>query len=448
MVMIKNQYTKQEFINTPIGQLPLDWEVENISSIFDFIPTNSFSRSQLNYEYHDDSIYNIHYGDIHAAFKEPMLDFERIYNIPVLTNSAINNNSHFLKDGDLVIADASEDYAGVGEAIELYNLKSKKVVAGLHTFALRDKKGKTANGFRTYLLKHPKVAIAIKVIATGTKVYGISKSNFAFINVPLPPLLEQQKIAEILSTWDEAIRITQKTIAELKKRNKGLAQQLLTGKKRLEGFKNTDEIKITRLGLEIPKDWRIVSIGDVFKERNEKSSDLKNYPLYSLTIEEGVTEKTERYERSFLLRDSSNNMYKIAQKDDIVFNPMNLRFGAIAKSNIDFHVTLSAYYNVIYSNSDIINIRFFERLFKTERFIDLYERIAIGSLIEKKRVHLSNFFKLKVGTPPIKEQNAITEILDNADQELKLLEQKLETLQLQKKGLMQKLLTGKIRVNP
>ena len=276
---------------------------------------------------------------------------------------------------------------------------------------------------------------------------GLAVSKLLRLKIDMPPLPEQQKIAEILTTWDEAIRITQESIVGVKKRNKGLAQELLTGTRRLFGFRNTDDFKRTRLGLEIPEDWSIACIGEVFNERNEKSCDLEKYPLYSLTIDEGITEKTERYERSFLLKDSAKNMYKVAHKDDIVFNPMNLRFGAIAKSNIGFKVTLSAYYNVVFSNSDSINVGFFERLFKTERFINLYERIAIGSLIEKKRVHLSNFLKIEIGIPPIEEQNEIAIILEKSDLELRLMYSKLESLQQQKKGLMQKLLTGQIRVN-
>src|SRR5690606_9009013 len=104
------------------------------------------------------------------------------------------------------------------------------------------------------------------------------------------------------------------------------------------GFHKSD------FGLKIPKDWKIVSVEDVFVERNEKSSNQAKYPLFSLTIENGLTEKTDRYERSFLLKDQENNQYKIVYPNDILFNPMNLRFGAIAKSKINFEVLVSAYY--------------------------------------------------------------------------------------------------------
>src|SRR5690606_27154519 len=119
--------------------------------------------------------------------------------------------------------------------------------------------------------------------------------------------------------------------------------------------------------------------------------------------------------------------------------------GAIAKSTINQIVSVSAYYNSIYKNDNSINLDYYTNLFKTELFINLYDRIAIGSLLEKKRVHLSNFLDLEVPKPSLEEQNAIAEILNTANQELKHYQNKLEALKQQKKGLMQQLLTGKVR---
>src|SRR5690606_12004718 len=100
----------------------------------------------------------------------------------------LSQNTDFLKDGDLVIADASEDYEGVGEAIELKNTNGKKITSGLHTFAFRDKTNKTAEGFRVYIFRNLLVKKALKTIATGSKVYGISKGNIQKFKIVLPPL--------------------------------------------------------------------------------------------------------------------------------------------------------------------------------------------------------------------------------------------------------------------
>lgn len=284
-------------------------------------------------------------------------------------------------------------------------------------------------------------------INLGATINSINSSELKEFKIPLPPLPEQRAIANILSTWDTAIQTTQALIAQKEQELKWLMQNLLTGKKRLKGFENLNDFHKTDLGLKIPVDWSIVKVKEIFKERKETSKNQSAYPLFSLTIEKGLTEKTDRYERSFLLKNKEENLYKLIYPDDILFNPMNLRFGAIAKSKINDIVSVSAYYNSIYKTIDDVEIDFYEALFKTPAFINLYDRIAIGSLIEKKRVHLSNFLELEIPLPSKMEQTAISQVLKTADKEIEILKTKLEQQKLQKKGLMQVLLTGKVRVN-
>ncbi|MEH1010985.1 restriction endonuclease subunit S [Campylobacter concisus] len=107
----------------------------------------------------------------------------------------------------MVIADASEDYIDIAKSVEIKNLEHK-AVAGLHTFLLRDKGDYFADGYKGYILYEPWVAKELKKKATGISVLGISKSNLLNLKIKLPPLDEQEKIAEILSTWDEAINLT------------------------------------------------------------------------------------------------------------------------------------------------------------------------------------------------------------------------------------------------
>jgi type I restriction enzyme, S subunit len=146
------------------------------------------------------------------------------------------------------------------------------------------------------------------------------------------------------------------------------------------------------------------------------------------------------------LKDQENNQYKLVYFDDILFNPMNLRFGAIAISEIPYQVLVSAYYNIITKSVDSVDVKYYCALFKTTTFNNFYERIAIGSLIEKKRVHLSNFFKLQIPQPSLQEQAAIAQVLQTADQEILFQKSKLEKLKEQKKGMTQILLTGQKRL--
>src|SRR5687768_11803370 len=144
--MIKNKpvVKTKPFYNSTI---PSDWTTPEFGEVFSFLKSFSFSREQLTSERTNEEIQNIHYGDIHATFENEILDFEVEGRIPFIKDGLLSNevlsNEKFplLKDGDLIIADASEDSIGVAECVELRNVNGRKVVSGLHTFAARDKNG-------------------------------------------------------------------------------------------------------------------------------------------------------------------------------------------------------------------------------------------------------------------------------------------------------------------
>ncbi|MBL7113102.1 MAG: restriction endonuclease subunit S [Bacteroidales bacterium] len=211
-----------------------EWKEVKISEAFAFIKSYSFSRDNLTYDNPDADIYCIHYGDIHAVFENDIVDLKREINVPLLKKEFSNVEFEFLKDGDVIIADASEDYEGVGESIELVNVGKKKIIGGLHTIVLRDKNKLTAKSYRAYLFNGETVLNSLRKVATGISVYGISKGNLAKIQVILPSIEEQTAIAGILQVADNEIQLLNKKLKELKEQKKGLMQVLLTGRKRLK----------------------------------------------------------------------------------------------------------------------------------------------------------------------------------------------------------------------
>ena len=216
-----------KYKKTKIGLIPIDWDVERFDNVFELFSTNSFSRDNLTYEETENNIQNIHYGDIHSKFESEILDCS-IECLPYIKDDLIlNQKFNYLKDGDLVITDASEDYEGVGECIEVKNIGTKKIVSGLHTFLARDNSNKTVQGFRTYIFNNPKVSIELKKIATGISVFSISKSELQKLKIPVPPIPEQKKIAAILSTWDVAIDNCKAIIDNLKTRNKEFLNKMI-----------------------------------------------------------------------------------------------------------------------------------------------------------------------------------------------------------------------------
>lgn len=190
--------------------------------------------------------------------------------------------------------------------------------------------------------------------------------------------------------------------------------------------------------------WKKKELKKFIKERKVIAN--QSYPLYSLTIESGVIPKSKRYERAFLVKDELD-AYKVVFPEDFVYNPMNLRFGAIAKYRGDVKVALSKYYNIFYCDESV-DSDFCELYFKSYQMISYYNDVATGSLIEKRRVHFTDFLNFNIPFPEYKEQQKIAKCLSSLDDVINVEKEKLELLQDHKKGLLQQLFPQKGEVQP
>jgi type I restriction enzyme S subunit len=330
-----------------------------------------------------------------------------------------------LKKGDLVMALRGKigQIAKIGD-----DLVGANLTRGVALIALKD------NYCNDFILQQISSDRTIKVFErslNGSALQELSIGIVRKIPILLPKsITEQQSIARILKSCDKVIETTEKLISQKELRKKWLMQQLLTGKKRLKGFSG---------------EWKKCNASDFLSQRNEQAPNNGNIPLFSLTIENGVTEKSDRYEREFLVKDKSIKNYKIVYPNDIVFNPANLRWGAIAKHTRIFKVLLSPIYEVL-SVKDGFDIDFISYLVSSPRQISYYASILEGTLIERMAVKVEPFLATKYDIPEKEEQAAIAQVLKAADKEITLLKSKAEKLREKKKGLMQQLLTGKIRI--
>lgn len=259
----------------------------------------------------------------------------------------------------------------------------------------------------------------------GSGVPTLNRNDVHDFYVPLPPLSEQKKIAKILSTWDEAIEQNQKLIEQLKLRKKGLMQQLLTGKKRLAGFDG---------------EWEEKKLEGYFKERKE--TNLDNLPLLSIGIE-GVYPQDDSNKKD--TSNSDKSKYKRICVGDIGYNTMRMWQGRSALSDLEGIVSPAYTIVVPKKNADSL---FFSYLFKLDEVIHKFYRNSQGMVSDTWMCKFKDFKIVKFLAPTSKEEQvAISKIIKSCDEEIQLQEQKLESLQQQKKGLMQKLLTGQIRVS-
>lgn len=255
---------------------------------------------------------------------------------------------------------------------------------------------------------------------------GMTDKILMGIPVSAPCLEEQQRIADFLSTVDDVIAASDSEVQNLEIQKKAIMKKIFA-----------KEVRFTRSdGSDFPE-WENVRFGDVFTEIVRKTSDTETYPLFSLTIEDGVTAKTERYERSYLVKKAEDN-YKIVSPNAFVYNPMNLRFGALAPSHEDKEVCVSQYYNVFMLNDENA-LGFWESYLVTDEMLKFYFSIATGSLVEKLRVHYSNFVDIVKPIPCAEEQRLIADFLSDFDEAIAAAKRELELWRELKKGLLQQM---------
>ncbi len=218
----------QEKKNIPILRFPDflndgEWEVKRFDESFSFLPNNTLSRAELNYE--KGSTKNIHYGDVLIKFGE-RLDVKK-EELPFITDETIANKFHKskLQNGDVVIADTAEDET-VGKCTEIVGMTDETVVSGLHTIPIRPQVP-FAESFLGYYLNSESYRSQLRPLMQGVKVTSLSKSAINKTTILCPKSVEEQKkIAQALTALDELIAATNEKLEQMKAYKKGLMQQL------------------------------------------------------------------------------------------------------------------------------------------------------------------------------------------------------------------------------
>ena len=253
----------------------------------------------------------------------------------------------------------------------------------------------------------------------------ISQSFFA---VPADHA-EQKAIAKGLAELDTLITLHQRKYDKLCVLKKSMLDKMFP-----KGGSLYPEIRFA--GFTDP--WEQRKLGDILQERNVRTSDFESNPIFSLTIEDGITPKTDRYERTSLIT-KTEDLFKIVSPNEFVTNPMNLRFGAFGYNKNSFSVCVSGYYDVFSIDNDKCS-GFWNSYFKTSVALKRFDDAATGSLIEKRRVKYSTLCQLIFLMPKgMDEKKRIGAFFDRLDSLITLHQRKLELLRNIKKSMLDKM---------
>lgn len=275
------------------------------------------------------------------------------------------------------------------------------------------------------VLQSPLVQKSIESDKTTNAQPKLALERIRSFNIPVPPLPEQRRIAEVLSTWNRAIETAEALLATARTQKRALMQTLLTGKRRFPEFEG--------------RPWREVLLGDVFSERTDRGDD--SLPLLAITGGRGVIPQSETDRRDTSREDKSG--YKQIHPGDIGYNSMRMWQGVSALSTLAGLV--SPAYTIVIPRPDILP-DFAKHLFKLPSQIHLFRRYSQGLTSDTWNLKFKQFSDVPARIPSIEEQRRIADVLNASEEEIKELECEIEKLRTEKKALMQQLLTGKRRV--
>lgn len=272
-------------------------------------------------------------------------------------------------------------------------------------------------------LRHTGVLASIAVQTTS--IAHLGSDRFADLVVPIPPPPVRQKIAEIGTAWNRGLEKLRQLLRAHRKLRDGLAAELLTGRRRVPGFALSS--------------WREVRLGDITRESVRRNGErLGTDRVMAVTKSVGLTPMRDRTMSDSLTR------YKVLRPGGFAYNPMRLNIGSIARSSFNRDVLVSPDYVVFEAVPESLDPRFLDyirRAHAWRRFM-----MAAGSGGVRIRIYYDDLARMKLKLPNREEQSAIANVLDAAFQELACLAMLRDAVTKQKRGLMQGLLTGKIRL--
>ena len=402
------------------GPLPEDWDVRSIGSVSHKV-TNGFVGSSLPHQVDAPGIPYLQGFNVRPS----RIDLtKRTYVTPEFHSS---NAKSRLKPGDILVVQSGH----IGTVARIPDGFGE---ANCHALIIVDVDRGAIDP--DYVVEHLNSTIGqarLRGLHVGSSMLHINTSELAEYQIPLPPLREQRKIAEILRTWDEALEKLTALRALNIRRRVWFRTHLFTGKVRLPGFTGG---------------WREVPLSAVLHEHGSKSTGAEE--VYSVSVHKGLVNQVEHLGRSFSAANTDH--YNRVLPGDIVYTKSptgDFPLGIIKQSKIDREVIVSPLYGVFtpqtYALGVILDALFESPLAARNYLHPLVQKGAKNTIAVTNSQFLEG--KLRLPMDPA-EQAAIADIVNASHAECAAIDAEIEALTRQKRGLMQKLLTGEWRVSP
>ncbi|MEH7049902.1 restriction endonuclease subunit S [Bacillus pseudomycoides] len=383
-------------------------ETVTLDKIVTFEKTYSFSRATEG----EGEVRHIHYGDIHTKLPSVVEDAKIL---PTITEK---KDFHYLKAGDILVADASEDYKDLGKAI-CYVDDNSNVIAGLHTHCLRSNQDIVNPEYLINIFQTNRYRKYVWRMGTGVSVLGLSKNNLGKYEVTLPDLDKQKKVASFYKKLNKKIHLQQQKIDLLQEQKKGYMQKIFKQEIR---FKDEN-------GKDYP-DWILKKVSEIFDFYNGKAHENNIVENGKYIVVNSKFISTEGKVKKY-----SNELIFPLRKEDIVMVMSDVPNGkAIAKCYLvedNDKYTLNQRICCLRTN---MNPKFFYNQINRNSF---YLKFDDG--VSQTNLRKEDILNCPLKVPCIDEQEKIANFFESIDKEIQLQQQKIDLLQEQKKGFMQQM---------
>ncbi|WP_081626981.1 restriction endonuclease subunit S [Bordetella sp. FB-8] len=296
--------------------------------------------------------------------------------------------------------------------------------------------------FLAYQLQSKKHAVLDMVDTAGHGTGKLDTDLLKSVDLVVPPIPEQRRIAQILSTWDQAIATIERLGANSLNQKLLLSQQMLTGKVRLRSFNASGQKRKTPYG-SLPLEWGYRRIGDVATEVSQKLGEAAPYRVLSCTKHQGLVDSLSYFNKQVFSIDTST--YKVVPRGYFVYATNHIDEGSIGHQNLYDFGLVSPMYTVFKATDKVVDAYLFA-LLKTEHYRQIFASATNASVDRRGSLRWKDFRNLHIPLPSIEEQQAIAKVLTEAGREADLLQAQLALLREEKAALMSQLFTGKRRV--
>ena len=417
-------YREAEVKETAIGEVPKEWEVVRLSDIVTkFMGGGTPSTS--NSEYWD--------GDIPWMTSANLIGRTVLHGMRNITKKGLESSAtNLVPKGSLLVSTR----VGIG----------KVGIAGINIAISQDLTGVVVDSHRAnaeYLYwSLLKLQYHLKGLAQGSTIKGLLREYLGDLQIPLPALAEQRKITEILSTVDEAIQKTNEIISNIERLKKGLMQQLLTKGIGHKEFKYSEEI-----GADIPKEWKVVSLGDVTNIRyglgQPPESDEDGVPMIRATnIKRGAIVETSlfRVKRSAIPKSRS----PFLRAGDVIVVRSGAYTGDIGLVTEKWEGAVAGYDLVLSPTKRMINSVYLANYLLGSRVQTYFLQLRVRAA--QPHLNSGQVCRVFIPLPSLAEQEKIATTLSTINKKLEIERNEQANLETIKQGLMDLLLTGKIRI--